>query len=106
MERLRAGLPTLGRIHSLLAAAGHAEEAEAPLWVNHVDARDAVAWAARGAARMRRSGLGADMARLADSTEELADRVWSAERGVVDELPRQAVHGDYWDNNASSGATK
>jgi Ser/Thr protein kinase RdoA (MazF antagonist) len=36
---------------------------------------------------------------LADLAEELAELVTEAETGVVARLPRQLVHGDFWDNN-------
>jgi homoserine kinase type II len=37
--------------------------------------------------------------RLAAVAEELAERVIQAEAGLVARLPRQLVHGDFWDNN-------
>jgi Ser/Thr protein kinase RdoA (MazF antagonist) len=34
-----------------------------------------------------------------EAAEELAQRVAAAERDVVSSVPRQLVHGDFWDNN-------
>jgi homoserine kinase type II len=36
---------------------------------------------------------------LADASEELAALVTGAERDFIPKLPRQLVHGDFWDNN-------
>jgi Ser/Thr protein kinase RdoA (MazF antagonist) len=35
----------------------------------------------------------------ADAAEELAQRVAAGERDLVSRLPRQLIHGDFWDNN-------
>lgn len=37
--------------------------------------------------------------RLAAVAEELAELVAETEAGLVPRLPRQLVHGDFWDNN-------
>jgi Ser/Thr protein kinase RdoA (MazF antagonist) len=98
-ERLEDGLPALGRIHSLLASVAVGPEGKAPLFVNHVEADEAVEWTARGVERIRGWGPTAEERRLADLSEELAELVWTAERHAVVDTPRQIVHGDFWDNN-------
>ena len=47
-------------------------------------------------------GLGTDRCRAAPGAmaEELAGLVAQAEGGLVARLPRQLVHGDFWDNTA------
>lgn len=98
-ERLEDGLPALGRIHSLLAHVAVGPAGKAPLFVNHVEPHEAIAWTSRGADRIRGWRPTAAEARLADYAEELAGLVWAAERHAVADLPRQLVHGDFWDNN-------
>lgn len=98
-ERLEGGLPALGRIHSLLAPIVVGPEAKAPLFVNHVESHEAVEWTSRGADRIRSWSPTAAERRLADLAEELAGLVWAVERDAVAHLPRQLVHGDFWDNN-------
>ena len=98
-ERLEEGLPTLGRIHSLLAPVVVGPAGKAPLFVNHVASHEAIEWTSRGTDRIRSWTSTAAERRLADLAEELADLVWASERDVVAYLPRQLVHGDFWDNN-------
>jgi Ser/Thr protein kinase RdoA (MazF antagonist) len=53
----------------------------------------------RGAQRVRAWGPSPVELRLVAAAEELARRLADAERDVVPALPRQVVHGDFWDNN-------
>lgn len=98
-ERLEQGLPTLGRIHSLLGPVVVGPEGKAPLFVNHVESHEAIEWTSRGTDRIRSWTPTAAERRLADLAEELAGLVWAAERDLVAGLPCQLVHGDFWDNN-------
>ena len=98
--RLAAGLPLLGRIHTLLrplalGAAGHTAPAS-----NNIAPEDALPGALRGVARLRAWGPTPAEARLAAEAEELARLLEQAGRDMdLAALPRQLVHGDYWDNN-------
>ncbi|MEX2246378.1 MAG: phosphotransferase [Dehalococcoidia bacterium] len=98
-ERLEDGLPTLGRIHSLLAPVVVGPAGKTPLFVNHVESHEAIEWTSRGADRIRSWRSTAAERRLAALAEELAELVWAAERDAVADTPRQLVHGDFWDNN-------
>jgi homoserine kinase type II len=98
-ERLELGLPWLGRLHSLLQGAEVSPEGGTPLFANHVEPFDALDWTRRGARRVRAWGPSPAELRLVEAAEELAQRVAEAERDVVASLPRQLVHGDFWDNN-------
>jgi homoserine kinase type II len=98
-ERLETGLPWLGRIHSLLRPLQVNPEGRTPLFANHVEPFDALAWTQKGAQRIRRWGSSQGELRLAEAAEELAERLAEAERDLVALLPRQLVHGDFWDNN-------
>jgi len=97
-SRLEAGLPLLGRLHTLLrplvvSAAGR----NAPA-ANYIAPQDVLSGTLRGTARIRQWAPSPGERRLAAAAEELARLVAQAQRGIED-LPRQLVHGDYWDNN-------
>lgn len=98
-DRLEVGMALLGRAHSLLRDVEVDERGRRPRFANHVDPADVVTCTRRGAERIRGWGPTADEARLADAAEELAARVADVEAGLVALLPRQLVHGDFWDDN-------
>jgi Ser/Thr protein kinase RdoA (MazF antagonist) len=52
-----------------------------------------------GASSGSRAGTHAGSAPPSCGAEELAELVGQAEAGLVARLPRQLVHGDFWDNN-------
>lgn len=97
--RLELGLPYLGRTHSLLRslAVGVAGR-RAPI-ANHIEPDQALSGTLRGVERMRGWHLTDEERALVASFEELAHRVAAAEYVSVSGLPRQLVHGDFWDNN-------
>jgi Ser/Thr protein kinase RdoA (MazF antagonist) len=98
-ERLETGLPWLGRIHSLLRGVTVGPEGRTPLFANHIEPFDTLAWTLRGTRRVRGWGPSPSELRLIEAAEELAQRVTDAERVVVSSVVRQMVHGDFWDNN-------
>jgi Ser/Thr protein kinase RdoA (MazF antagonist) len=98
-ERLELGLPWLGRIHTLLRGVTVSPEGRTPLFANHIEPFDTLAWTLRGTRRVRGWGPSPGELRLIEAAEELAQRVADAELGVVSSVPRQLVHGDFWDNN-------
>jgi len=98
-ERLEAGLPWLGRIHSVLRAVEVGTEGKTPRFANHVEPFDALDWTVRAARRVRAWGPSPAELRLMEEAEELARRLTEAERDITPALPRQLVHGDFWDNN-------
>ena len=98
-ERLEVGLPWLGRIHSLLRGVKVHPDGSKPPVANHIEPVDTLAWTRRGTRRVRGWGPSPSELRLIEAAEELAQRVAAAERDVVSSLPRQLVHGDFWDNN-------
>ncbi|MGW0228421.1 phosphotransferase enzyme family protein [Actinopolymorpha singaporensis] len=98
-NRLDAGTPALGRIHSVLDGVDAAPGTRRPAFANAVDAADAQAMTARGVARIRSWGeISTDVASMCDEAEEIAEIVASAEAAVPPTHP-QLVHGDFWDNN-------
>src|SRR5438874_5162087 len=52
-ERLEAGLPWLGRVHSVLRGVTVGPEGRTPLFANHIEPVDTLDWTRRGARRAR-----------------------------------------------------
>lgn len=98
-DRLAVGLPLLGHIHSLLRPINVGLSARQPLFANHIDAVDALARTRKGARRIRSWDPTPDELAIADSAEELAERLAEIEPEFTSGLHRQLVHGDFWDNN-------
>lgn len=97
-ERLTAGLPTLGRIHALLHTLEVSEDGRRAPASNAIASHDALAGTLHGLDRLRAWDPSPAELQLAAESEELAHLVDRAER-EFDALPRQLVHGDFWDNN-------
>lgn len=97
-ERLEAGLPLLGRIHTLLRPLELGKDGREAPAANHIEPRDVLPGTLRGTRRIRQWKPSPAELDLAAAAEELARLVDRAERGVAG-LARQLVHGDYWDNN-------
>jgi Ser/Thr protein kinase RdoA (MazF antagonist) len=99
-ERLETGLPILGRIHTILRDVKVSADTRRPLFANHIEPHDALNRTLHGTRRIREwdNPSPAEL-RLADTAEELAHLVASAELDLVAALPRQLAHGDFWDNN-------
>jgi len=88
--QLRTGMRALGRLHSLMADLD--VEAPPPI-ANHLPQELALAATLDAAAVIRAWGPAAQEKRYAESAEALARLL------PVAPLPRQLVHGDFWDNN-------
>lgn len=99
-ERLEVGLPILGKIHAILRDVEVSADTRMPLFANHIESHDAISKTMKGIRRIREwdDPSFAEL-QLADAAEELAHLVFSAERDRVSALPKQLVHGDFWDNN-------
>jgi homoserine kinase type II len=98
-ERLESALPILGRIHSVLQDVEIGLDGKRPLFANHIEPHDVLDKTLRGTQRIRGWAPSPAEVHLADAAEELAHRVAAAERELVSALPRQLIHGDFWDNN-------
>lgn len=98
--RLLRGMPWLGRIHSVLRDLPLTNGGRDAGFVNHIEPDQVLAGTARGTARMRGwDHPTPDELALADRSDRLAQAVAAGEAGLVGQLPRQVVHGDFWDNN-------
>jgi len=98
-QRLEAGIGLLALTHNLLRHVEVGEAGRRPRFANHLEPIDVAPCVRRGTARIRGWGPTPAERRLAAVAEELAELVTEAETGVVAQLPRQLVHGDFWDNN-------
>ena len=99
-DRVASGLRILGQIHAVLDAVHASTDGGAPRFVNYIAPEDVIEGTARGAARIRSWSPTAEEARLADAAEELAAAVGEIQRAIgYAALPRQLVHGDFWENN-------
>lgn len=98
-DRLEAGLPLLGRIHALLQSVAVSVAGRTPLFANHLEPAQVRLATARGTARIRSWQPAPAEERLASMADELAELVTAGEHSLVEGLPRQLVHGDFWDNN-------
>jgi homoserine kinase type II len=97
-ERLEAGLPLLGRIHSRLSSLQMTPDGRHAPAANSMAPEDLVSGVTQGAQRLRGWGPTAAELVLASASEKLARRVSRAGQAIHG-LPRQLVHGDFWDNN-------
>jgi len=98
-ERLQTGLLILARMHTILEDVMVSADARRPLFANHIEPHDVLNRTLIGTRRIREWNPSPTELWLASAAEELADLVSSAERNLITALPRQLVHGDFWDNN-------
>jgi Ser/Thr protein kinase RdoA (MazF antagonist) len=98
-ERLEVGMALLAQTHNLLRHVQVGEEGCRPRFANHLESADVAACVRRGTERIRGWRPTAAERSLAAVAEEIAELVTQAEAGLVSGLPRQLVHGDFWDNN-------
>jgi homoserine kinase type II len=100
LERLKVGLPLLGRVHSILRGVKVSTQGRNPLFANHIESQNALTGTLEGCNRIRSwDHPSSDELQLADAAKELAHLVSAGERDLLPVLPRQLVHGDFWDNN-------
>ncbi|WP_020575442.1 phosphotransferase [Actinopolymorpha alba] len=98
-DLLQRGLPMLGRIHSLLREVEVSPAGRLTRYANHIEPDEVYRGTAAGTARIRSWDTTPAERLLADRSDRLAALVWEAESGLVGRLPRQLVHGDFWDDN-------
>ena len=98
-SRLARGLPLLGRIHGLLAGVEVSPAGRAVEFANHIEPGRVLADTRAGTARIKGWNPTSHERRMARQAEVLAERVAAGEAGLTAGLPRQLVHGDFWDDN-------
>lgn len=93
------GMRMLGAIHTVLSGIAVPPGTRRAPAANHIDAADASQTTMRACSAIRAFAASADEEHIASISEELASALLCAgdERSL--ELPRQLVHGDFWDNN-------
>ena len=97
--RLEAGIALLAPVHNLLRPLEVGEDGRRPRYANPLEPADAAVSVRRGVERIQGWDPTPAERRLAGGAEELAELVVQAEGELVARLPRQLVHGDFWDNN-------
>jgi Ser/Thr protein kinase RdoA (MazF antagonist) len=98
-QRLEIGMGLLAHTHNVLRQVQVGHEGRRPRFANHLEPADVAVSVPRGVERIRGWDPTPAERRLAAVAEELAELVTHAETGLVARLPRQLVHGDFWDNN-------
>lgn len=96
--RLAVGLPVLGRIHALLRSLTLSADGRMAPAANHIAPQDVLSGTRRGIRGLQQLTTAPGAVALAAAAGELAALVDQADR-AFSELPRQLVHGDFWDNN-------
>ena len=98
-EALEIGLPVLARMHDILRNTDVGEAARQPLFANYIESSQVLACTHRGTRRIRAWNPSPVELALADEANELAQLISNAEFAQQADLPKQLVHGDFWDNN-------
>jgi Ser/Thr protein kinase RdoA (MazF antagonist) len=98
-ERLAVGLPLLGRTHSVLKKVKVSRAGKHPPIANHLAPEEVLTWTMRAVSRIEHWEPTAQEARFTSAAQELAHRLHVLEHELANHLPRQLVHGDFWDNN-------
>jgi len=98
-SRLLAGLRMLGRVHDALAGIPAGPAARTSPTANQIAADEALPLARRAASVIRSWARTGDEWAAAGKTETLAEKLETAWKPLSVVLPRQLVHGDFWNNN-------
>jgi Ser/Thr protein kinase RdoA (MazF antagonist) len=99
VRRLVTGMRMLGRVHNALAGIAVDPPARTSPAANQIDAHDALPSARRAASVIRTWARSEREWAAVDKTETLAEELHVAWRPFAGALPRQLVHGDFWDDN-------
>lgn len=97
-DRLVTGAGVLARVHDALRRAELPDAARIARYANHLPTELAAPRVAAGAERIRSWGDAGLSAFAGEVTVHIEDVV-ARESAFVPTLPRQIVHGDFWDNN-------
>lgn len=98
-ERLEAGLPWLGRIHSLLRHYSVNSAGKTPLFANHIEPFHTLEGIEKSAQRVAAWPPSPAEQQILEAGTLLAKSLAEAEREYLPLLVRQLAHGDFWDNN-------
>ena len=93
------GIRMLGTFHTVLSGIAAPPGARRAPAANHIDVADATQTTMRACSAIRAFAASADEERIASISEELVSALLCAGDETTRELPRQLVHGDFWDNN-------
>jgi Ser/Thr protein kinase RdoA (MazF antagonist) len=96
---IHLAMPMFAKIHNRLRVAPPDEAAATPLVANHVGADRVVDAVAAAVAALPSGDFSAAESRYVTIAETLSCQLGQAEAAYEDQLLRQLVHGDYWDDN-------
>ncbi|GLV53245.1 hypothetical protein KDH_01000 [Dictyobacter sp. S3.2.2.5] len=97
--QLKDGMQMLGRIHTVLSRVAVVPGTRRAPAANHIDAADALQTTLRACKSIRSWASSEEEERIASLSEELAHALRDAGDVATMQLPRQLLHGDFWDNN-------
>jgi homoserine kinase type II len=97
--QLKDGMQMLGTIHSVLSGIAAPKGALRAPAANHIDAADAFETTMCACSAIRACAQSSEEESVANLSEELANALVFAGDGRSLGLPRQLLHGDFWDNN-------
>jgi homoserine kinase type II len=97
--QLLDGMRMLGRIHTVLSRVSAPPGTRHAPAANHIDAASAFETTMRACTAIRSWASSADEEGVASLSEELAHALRDAGDETTMQLPRQLLHGDFWDNN-------
>ncbi len=98
-DELRLGMRTLGQVHNVLREVRIEPAGATAPHPNHIEAHRARAATRAGTATIRADAADDEELTAATTAEALADDLGELELELAASLPRQLVHGDFWDNN-------
>ena len=96
---LKDGMRMLGAIHTTLSGIAAPKGALRAPVANHIDAADAFETTMCACSAIRACAQSSEEEDVAKLSEELANALVFAGDGRSQQLPRQLLHGDFWDNN-------
>jgi Ser/Thr protein kinase RdoA (MazF antagonist) len=97
--RLARGLPVLGRIHAVLTGAEVSPAGRSVEFANHIEAGHVLPGTRAGTTQIRSWHPTPWEQQMASEADRLAELVAAGEADLSGLLPRQLVHGDFWDDN-------
>jgi Ser/Thr protein kinase RdoA (MazF antagonist) len=97
--RIEEALPLLGRAHTALRTLSGNPAADLPPTANHVASEEVATWLGRAAAKLASWKQTPEQTLFLERARELGAHLTGLEPRYAGSLPRQVVHGDFWDNN-------
>jgi len=98
-KKLLTGIKMLGKIHDLLKKIKVSEIGRNPMVANHIEIEYALPWTIKGINFIKSISPTKNEQVFCKNAQNLAQQITKTQTKLYPKLPRQLVHGDYWDNN-------